>query len=44
MKLDRDLLKKLLDHVGCGDLDNFGMCEDCSKIREILRGLLHDYS
>jgi hypothetical protein len=29
--------QRLLKHVGCGDVDNFGRCPDCNAIRKALR-------
>lgn len=29
-------IRDLIKHVGCGDLDNFGECDRCDEIREIL--------
>lgn len=39
MKLPKELIKQLINHVGCGDLDNYGKCDECATIRQLLRQL-----
>lgn len=32
--------EELIGHVGCGSLDNYGMCKKCDAIRDILQRMI----